>query len=88
MLTLLSLNGQGELLATSLDKKRLVEEEMFELPADWGLQQLSPNRSMNIVKPDVPLLLVTSRYRFLPTTASHLSDLNELGLDVADFFPA
>ena len=35
---------------------------------------------------DEPLLLVTSRYRFLLTTAGHLQDLLEVGLDVASYF--
>ncbi len=37
-------------------------------------------------KQDEPLLLVTSRYRFLLTTIAHLRELQEAGLDPAGYF--
>ena len=36
---------------------------------------------------DEPLLLATTHYRFLLTTAGHLRDLQDVGLDPAGYFP-
>jgi hypothetical chaperone protein len=37
-------------------------------------------------EPDEPLLLTTSMYRFFLTTAGHLRDLQEVGLELAGYF--
>jgi hypothetical chaperone protein len=39
-----------------------------------------------VVQRDEPLLMITSRYRFLLTTAGHLQDLADVGLEVGGYF--
>lgn len=85
-LKLISLNSHGRLLVTSLDAEQMKKTETLELSDDWFPQLSSPERSVSIVKQDEPLLMVTSRYRFFLATAEHLSEINELDLDVADYF--
>lgn len=83
---LISLNGDGKLIATSINKKRLLDARALDLSGDWVRQSPSSEHSISLVKHDELLLLVTSRYRFFLATAGHLSDMNEMGIEVADFF--
>jgi hypothetical chaperone protein len=57
----------------------------ISLPDNW-LGDSRLRQALAMATLDDPLLMVTSRYRFLLSTARHLGELGELDLDVANYF--
>jgi hypothetical chaperone protein len=57
----------------------------ISLPDNW-LRDSGLRQAMVVGSLDEPLLLITSRYRFLLSTVRHLGELRELDLSLADYF--
>ncbi len=83
---LILLADGGRLLIKPLSDEDLGQETPLPWPEDWRIHELSPINSAMATSLDERLLMVTSRYRFLLTSAGHLLDLQEMGLDVPNFF--
>jgi DNA gyrase/topoisomerase IV subunit A len=81
----LLLDTDGGLRIARLDAARLEEEEPFEVEDAPNGAAPRP-RQVVIVRPDEPLLMLTTRYRFVLTTAAHLLDMQELGLQAGAYY--
>ncbi len=82
---------RAELLAvleeTTNDERRTANEEPLPpaLPLAPGPWPLTPSSALRL-PPDNQLLLITTRYRFLLTTARQLSDLHGIGQSVENLY--
>jgi DNA gyrase/topoisomerase IV subunit A len=81
----LELFRDGCLRVTIAESDLAAEDEPVALEPD-GAGPRFDHRQISLLRIDAPLLMVTSRYRFLLTTPSHLLDLQEMGLEASDFF--
>jgi hypothetical chaperone protein len=83
-LALLLVNGKGELSVASFPGQNAKEAELVPLPALEGDIESRPLAALP-ARPDEPLLLATSHYRFFLLSLRQLTELGELGLALGNF---
>ncbi len=83
---LVTLTAGGYFQVSSLGDERLSGTKSIPLPDDINIPPSQQLLTALTCRPDEYLLLMTSRYRFLLTTSSHITDLKELELDLAGYF--